>query len=264
VGELWESAPEWVRGDRFDGLMNYPVALTALNFFAARTLRREFSNSNYQLQPLTASGALQNLTRALEVYPPAVQRAQLNVLDTHDTPRFITAAGDDASALHLAILMQMTLPGAPSIYYGTEVGLAGARDPDCRRAFPWDERRWHQPTWDWTRAAVRLRREQPALRRGRFIPIHGKDEVLAYIMADADDIILVVFNADDAPATPNLQIPSDLKANREVATLWGSDIKSEKALQWGRGKPDASGVISVSLSFTIPARSARILKFQAR
>ena len=264
VGEIWQSSPEWVRGDRFDGLMNYPVALTALNFFAARTLRREFSNFEYHLQPLTASGALQKLTRALEVYPPAVQRSQLNVLDTHDTPRFITAAGDDESALHLAILMQMTLPGAPSIYYGTEVGLAGARDPDCRRAFPWDERRWHRPTWDWTRAAVRLRREQPALRHGRFIPIHGDQEVLAYMMADETDHILVVFNADESPAAPSLQIPVNLVMNRAAETLWESDIKSEEGLQWGRAEPGEAGEMSVSLSLTLPARSARILKFPAK
>jgi neopullulanase len=180
VGEIWHLAPQWVRGDRFDGLMNYPVGLTALDFFAARTLRTELGNGEeYPLQPLTASGALQRLIQVFKSYEPAVQRAHLNMMDSHDTPRALTAAGEDHSALHLAILMQMTLPGAPSIYYGTEVGLAGARDPDCRRAFPWDRRRWHQPTWEWTKAAVALRRAQPLLRHGRFTPIYGEEDVLA-------------------------------------------------------------------------------------
>ncbi len=141
-------------GDRFDGVMNYSLSLTALNFFGAETLRLEFNSDHFPLQPLTASGTLHKLKKIFETYPPEAQRAHLNILDTHDTPRFVTAAGGDFSALHLAILMQMTLPGAPSIYYGTEVGLEGGRDPDCRRAFPWDERRWRQETWAWTKAAV--------------------------------------------------------------------------------------------------------------
>jgi len=260
VGEIWHLAPEWVRGDRFDGVMNYPITLTALNFFAAHTLRTELSNKEYQLQPLTASGALQKLTQTFEAYPEAVHPAQLNILDTHDTPRFITAAGDDSNALHLAILMQMTLPGAPSIYYGTEVGLAGARDPDCRRAFPWDQRRWHQPTWEWTKAAVALRHAQPLLRHGRFTPIHGEEEVLAYMMSGDDASILVVFNADDAPATVELAIPAALTAGGVGEELWDVDI-TEGALRWGQAAVDDSGQKSLPLSLSLAPRSARVIKF---
>ncbi|NJN44045.1 MAG: alpha-amylase, partial [Anaerolineae bacterium] len=52
--------------------------------------------------------------------------------------------GEDKSALKLSLLFQMTIPGAPNIYYGDEIGMTGAGDPDCRRAFRWDQ----PETWD--------------------------------------------------------------------------------------------------------------------
>jgi len=264
VGEIWRLAPEWVRGDRFDGLMNYPLAMTALNFFAAGTLRTEFNTPYFPLQPLTAGGALQKLTQVFETYPAAVQQAHLNVLDTHDTPRFVTVAGDDYSALHLAILMQMTLPGAPSVYYGTEVGLEGGRDPDCRRAFPWQPGRWHRPTWDWTRAAISLRHAQSTLRHGRFVPIHGDEELLAYLMAGEKESILVLFNAGRDAAMPTLQIPADLIWGRHARDLWSLKQPENTRLRWGGGVvKDAAGVPVASLQLDIAPRSARVILFRA-
>ncbi len=256
VGEIWRLAPEWVAGDRFDGLMNYPIALTALNFFAAQTLRLEFNSSHFPLAPLTASGALHKLSQVFSTYPLSVQRAHLNILDTHDTPRFVTAAGGDFSALHLAILMQMTLPGAPSIYYGTEIGLEGGRDPDCRRAFPWDSRRWRLDTLEWTKAAVQLRREHRALRRGRFTPVHGEDDVLAYLLADESETLLVVFNAAQASTISNIQLPEEtVSAVSGVVDLWQVNISKESGpveVAGGNGTP-------VLLRIPLGARSARVL-----
>ena len=261
VGEIWHLSPDWVRGDRFDGVMNYPLALTALNFFAARTLRTELSSNEYILQPLTGSGALQRLIQVFETYPPAVHQAQLNILDTHDTPRFITAAGEDDSALHLAILMQMTLPGAPSIYYGTEVGLAGSRDPDCRRAFPWDAGRWRHTTWEWTKAAVALRRAQPTLRRGRFLPIHGDDDALAYMLVDEDAAILVAFNADVVAATPELQVPARYIGDGAGEELWNIDITDTNLHLSPSGEVALEQEYSL-LTMSLAPRSARVIKFK--
>ena len=79
--------------------------------------------------------------------------AQLNLLGSHDTPRARTLCGGDMDAVRLAMLLQMTLPGAPCVYYGDEIGMEGLMDPDCRRAFPSDplrgnvSRRPGLPTW---------------------------------------------------------------------------------------------------------------------
>ena len=79
----------------------------------------------------------------LGLYAWPVTQAQLNLLDSHDTARFIYQASGDLEALRLAILFLMTMPGAPCLYYGTEIGMDGGPDPDCRRAFPWDPQSWN-------------------------------------------------------------------------------------------------------------------------
>ena len=100
-------------------------------------------------------------------YPPEVTRRQLNLLDSHDTPRFISMAGEDPAALRLATLVQMTLPGAPCIYYGDEVGLPGGHDPDCRRGYPWDGSHQDRSQRDFVRGLIALRRSEPLFRHGR-------------------------------------------------------------------------------------------------
>ena len=75
-------------------------------------------------------------------------------------------AGRDRAAYHLAVLLQATLPGAPCVYYGDEIGLEGGNDPDCRRAFPWDEAGWDAVGLAWTRAGLRARHAPGPPRRG--------------------------------------------------------------------------------------------------
>ena len=101
-----------------------------------------------------------------DAYDPDVVAVQLNVLGSHDAPRLRTVLGGDARSAQLAMLLQATLPGAPSIYYGDEVGLAGSHDPDCRRGFPWDESRWEPGLRDSVRALLHLRRAERGLRDG--------------------------------------------------------------------------------------------------
>ena len=258
VGEIWHLAPEWVKGDRFDGVMNYPLAHTAINFFAADTLRMEFSSNYYPLQPLTGQGALQHLARIFETYSPATQRAHLNILDTHDTPRMLTTAGGDVSALQLAILMQMTLPGAPSIYYGTEIGLEGGRDPDCRRAFQWDTRAWTQALRSWTQQAIRLRKAHPTLRRGTWIPILGEEDVLAYGLLGEGEVIVVVFHTGRSQAQVHIPLEEDrLRGLAQWKDIWHIDINGQ-SVTWEEIEVTHSGQGEI-MHLTLPARHARIL-----
>ena len=92
---------------------------------------------------------------------------ELNLLGSHDTPRFVTAAGGDRDAYRLALLAVMTLPGAPCIYYGDEVGMEGRHDPDNRGSFPWDESRWDQGLVDLVRALTSLRAASDFIARRR-------------------------------------------------------------------------------------------------
>ncbi len=121
----------------------------------------------------------------------------LNLLGSHDMARFLTLASGDKSALRLATLFQMTYPGAPSIYYGDEIGMAGGHDPANRGAFP-----WHKPeTWDTDllaripaadRPAPRSGRPCAAVRSGSCTP---HDDVVAYARQLGDETIVVAINA---------------------------------------------------------------------
>jgi cyclomaltodextrinase len=142
VGELWTPSPEWLAGDRFDAAMNYPLAEAILSFVGAGRLDGELVAKTHEygrnVRPIDGPEFGRQLERVMRLYPEAVTSVQLNLLDSHDTPRFLSMASGDTSALRLAMLVEMTLPGAPCIYYGDEVGTEGRADPDCRRAYPWD------------------------------------------------------------------------------------------------------------------------------
>ncbi len=83
----------------------------------------------------------------------------LNLLDSHDTHRFFTEVGKDKEKLLAALALEMILPGAPCMYYGTEVCLEGGYDPDSRRCFPWDSKQWDMDFLEKVKALLSLRRE---------------------------------------------------------------------------------------------------------
>ena len=116
VGEIWSAAPEWVRGDRFDALMNYPLAEAILGFAGGQALdmavvgsQREYA-ANIRLLDGPAFAA--RVRELAAIYDPTVVAAQLNLLGSHDTPRMRTVLGGDAARVRLAFLLQATLPGA--------------------------------------------------------------------------------------------------------------------------------------------------------
>jgi glycosidase len=86
------------------------------------------------------------LERAMTAYDPAVTSVQLNLLDSHDTPRLWSMLGGDARGVALATFILMTLPGAPSVFYGDEIGMPGEMDPFCRAPMRWDESPCAAPT----------------------------------------------------------------------------------------------------------------------
>jgi hypothetical protein len=82
-----------------------------------------------------------------------------------------TLCKGDLRKVRLMFLFQFCFPGAPAIYYGDEIGLEGGKDPDSRRAFPWDSAAWDKDTHDFVRQLASLRRDVAPLRRGDFAPI---------------------------------------------------------------------------------------------
>ena len=187
VGEIWNPAPEWLAG-RFHALMNYPLAESILSFTGAGRLDEALVAKTHEygrhVRAIDGAEFGRQLAGVMSAYPPEITSQQLNLLDSHDTPRFISLAGGDSTALRLATLIQMTLPGAPCIYYGDEVGLEGREDPDCRRAYPWDPVKQDRGLRDFVAGLIALRQAHPVLRRGRFELLAAEASAVAYGMFD--------------------------------------------------------------------------------
>jgi len=196
VGEVWREGSRWLKGDQFDAVMNYLFTQACIGFFVGDRLDEELvAGMGYAPIPsLDAQAFAQHIEGLLALYPWEVTLAQLNLLDSHDTARFLTLAGGDVSALKLAILFQMSYPGAPCIYYGDEIGLEGGRDPDCRRAMPWDETRWDTDLLAYYRRLIAIRQAHPALRRGKYVSLHAEDGVYAFLRCLEDEKLVIVLN----------------------------------------------------------------------
>lgn len=152
VGEIWHFAGDFLEGDEWDSVMNYPFYQAVLDFVATETL-----NASGFLARL---GFLKgNLHRKLEGY-------LWNLIDSHDTERFLHSAQHQLKKQMLAAALLLLLPGMPMIYYGDETALEGGHDPDCRRGMLWDESRQNKEMLHHYQTLIRLRHEFPVLIKG--------------------------------------------------------------------------------------------------
>jgi cyclomaltodextrinase len=191
VGEVPWEAKRWLQGDQFDAVMNYLFTQACVGFFAGEKGDLELGHNMMglgEVPVLDASAFARRVEELLTMYPGEIVQSQLNLLDSHDMPRFLSLARGDKTALKLATLVQMTYPGAPCVYYGDEIGLEGGRDPDCRRAFPWDINAWDVDLLDYIQTCIRRRRTYPALRQGEYIPLLADNGVIAYLRKPASQL----------------------------------------------------------------------------
>jgi len=230
VGELWGNASDYVKPGMYDAVMNYA-------FFRDPVLKF-LCNGQGTAAEFDAALATGRLT-----YPRQSVAVQMNLIDSHDTVRYLTQANGDVSRLLLAALFQMTYVGAPAIYYGDEVALEGQRDPDCRRPFPWD---WEK---DPKRVAVHayytkvanLRKQNAALRTGEFRTLATQGQTLVFLRGDDKDRFVVVLNAGRAPAQVTLDTAALGGAVRAVDALdggtpqsWSGTVKLDVPASTGR------------------------------
>jgi cyclomaltodextrinase len=226
VGEVWGDARRWLQGDQFDAVMNYLFARACLGFFVGEALlHEEVARTGYhRIEALDAEAFAGQIEQLLGCYPRPVTEVQFNLLGSHDTPRFRTLARGDDSAYRLATLFQMTYPGAPSIYYGDEIGLEGRHDPGCRGGFPWDERAWNQELRGYVQRCIDLRGVHPALRRGDFAWLLARDSVVAYGRRLGAETLLVILNRGHQPATVDLPVAGYLADGAVLHDVWGDVV----------------------------------------
>ncbi len=204
-GEIWGDAQRWLQGDQFDGVMTYAFGWTVLGFCGGRALREGYQHNVLTLRRLAAPAFARAVERLHGLYDWQINYAQLNLLDSHDVPRALWLLGEDKSALRLSVLLMMTMPGAPCIYYGDEIGLSSAGDPFCRAAFPWESAdSWDHDLLAFYRRATALRHRYPALRTGAFQPLYAADGVYAFRRRLSGQEAVVAFNASPEAATVRL------------------------------------------------------------
>ena len=216
VGEIWEEAKQWLDGTQFDGVMNYLFTAPTIAFTAGdRVIMDHVKDRSYQpYPPLFAPEYAAKMQELLALYPWEIQLTQLNLLDSHDTSRLITIAGGDRASVELAALLLLTFPGAPSIYYGDEVGLAGAIDPDSRRGFP-PESNWDRELYHYHCQLIQLRHSHPALRTGTLQILYAQGTVYMFARCLPEEEILIAVNVGTAIAPVDL-IPAELGLQSRV------------------------------------------------
>jgi len=258
VAEIWGERPEVLQGDTFDALMNYPLGAAITSFVGGWRLDRRILAQHWTLnqavQELDGPEFLQRLGRAMSVYDPAITAVQMNLLDSHDTPRFLTMVSGDVASLRLAMLIEMTVAGAPTIYYGDEIGLTGELDPGCRGSMPWD----HPELWDRDLLAhlsslVHLRRAEPVLRHGDFRALAAAGRSVAYLRTLDAAAAVVVVNADDERHVGlRLDVP-ELDGRTLVVRATGTTAGPAS------GAPTRFAVRHASVELDVPARDGLIL-----
>lgn len=211
-GENWGDGTPWFGGDQWDSQMGYQFRDAALAFF-----------------PNAASKPSQFLGRLMSIYsmyPPQVSRNLMNLLSSHDTPRFLTLCKGDAALHRLAATVQLTWPGAPMVYYGEELGMQGDRDPDNRRGMEWDKATPKNAMLGFYRTLIAARNANPALQHGDPIVLKADDaaDTLAYARVLGGQAAVVALNRNSTQQTISLPVPTALRGKELLDVLSGRRI----------------------------------------
>ena len=245
VGEIWHESQRWLQGDQFDAIMNYDVTKPVLGFFGGSHLdiRILHQQANYHgiKHAIDAHEFANRIDHNRGLYKPDITYSQLNLLDSHDTPRFLSCVGGDKDALKLAFLFLFTYPGAPCVYYGDEVGVDGEHDPYCRKSFPWDESKWDKNLHAYVKDAIALRKKNKALRGGDFTRLWSANGIYAFSRSLDGTTFLVALNVSDSPQQAEVRFEA-----RSPKVVFGA----------------ASGITAGDgrVRFTVPARSGVVFK----
>ena len=206
IGEVWEDAStkisyderkNYFLGGNLDSVTNYPMKNAILEY--------------------VKYGRVENLVNVINLikdqYPVAIQNNLMNILDTHDSERALTYLGrpDDVSdreryilsasdklkainLLKLAVMLQYTVMGIPTVFYGDEVGIEGTKDPYCREPFPWDN--MELSLLEFYQKMGRLR-DNKVLVDGVLNIKYAQDGVLIFERVKNDKKVLVVINRSE-------------------------------------------------------------------
>ncbi len=212
IGENWHDGTPWLRGDQFDTIMNYAVTFQSTRYFAKQEINaREFS---------------EELAALLMRYGDTINELMFNLLDSHDTERFLFLCQEDKRRLKNAAAFLYSYVGIPCIFYGTEIGLTGGYDPYCRVPFPWEKERWDGELLTFFKRLIWLRKNYKPLTKGA-ISFLSTEKIFIMKRICKEESIYVVINGTEEPQ----MIPSEIARNFGKELLTGaSDGRSIPAM----------------------------------
>lgn len=228
IAETWFDASKFFLGDSFDSTMNYILRNAVLDYASGADART----------------AYRSVELMRESYPPQAFYALLNLLSSHDAPRALHHLGNRKGAqgaealalakrrLRLALLFQMSFPGAPTVYYGDEVGVDGGEDPDNRATYPWADLggKPDEELLADVKALIKLRRDNPVLRHGSIeAPLLLERHLIALARQDGDQWALVITNNAETAREAQLALPKDLHGLELVDALSGRKVAADGA-----------------------------------
>ena len=201
VGELWSNAVDWVNNDYFDSVMNYAYFKDPVQRF-------------FNMRQCTAKTFDRDLKPGRLSYPTQAAQTMMNLIDSHDTFRYLETAKGEVAALELAALFQMTYVGAPHIWYGDEIAMMGKHDPDCRRPFNWKYRNDIKAVnlLEYYQKIIQIRKDNIALRRGSFQTLLAEGMVYAYEREFKDNKLFIVINNDSIEKLIELPVDTNMRS----------------------------------------------------
>lgn len=207
LAEHYGDPTEWLKGDQWDTVMNYDAFMEPLTWFLTGV---EKHSDEYRGDLIgNADAFFGSMRHYMTRFNTQSLQVAMNELSNHDHSRFLTrtnhqvgrisSRGADAAnegvnknLFRMAVLMQMTWPGAPTIYYGDEAGLCGWTDPDSRRAYPWGHE--DEELIQYHKELIRIHKEHQVLRTGSILFLFGEYQCISYGRFDDNEHIVVAIN----------------------------------------------------------------------
>ena len=207
VAEHYGDARLWLQGDEWDTVMNYDAFMEPVTWFFTGMEKHSFEYLEEQLG--NADAFFGSMRYHMCAFMESSLLCAMNQLSNHDHSRFLTrtnhrtgraadydydAASDgiDPAVMREAVVLQMTWPGAPTLYYGDEAGLTGFTDPDNRRTYPWGKEDRRMLAFH--KNVIAMHKEHPVLRTGSIKFLGGEPQFLAYARFDEQEQIVCLFN----------------------------------------------------------------------
>ena len=207
LAEHYGDPQDWLQGDEWDSVMNYDAFMEPVTWF----LTGMEKHSDERRTDLWGNadnfiGAMRHFMASM--LTPSLQVA-MNELSNHDHSRFLTRTnhkvgrvsqhgtkgaeeGVNLAVMREAVVMQMTWVGAPTVYYGDEVGLCGFTDPDNRRTYPWGHE--DQELLAFHKEMIRIHKTEKPLRKGSIKLLAAGKNLLAYGRFEKDEQLVIIVN----------------------------------------------------------------------